>query len=192
MELCVISTCTSRVNRSPRCPRKAFASASSEMSYFYQDTHQSQEYQAAWHFINVARVENRGKHVAGDKTRRMEVARTFEDTRREKCCPTSRAHLYENLIMKIERVSRYIASRQNKIDRTPTGRPDGWIFAEKRLYLGRTAFSSSSYLFISLDCRRITFIGNYRGHGSIRYKDLLRSAAQVRAGRGVTRRPGRT
>lgn len=39
--------------------------------------------------------------------------------------PTSRAHVYENLIMKIERVSRYIVSRQNKIDRaTPTGRPD--------------------------------------------------------------------
>lgn len=37
--------------------------------------------------------------------------------------PTSCAYLYENLIMKIERVSRYIASRQNKIDRAPTGWP---------------------------------------------------------------------
>lgn len=87
----------------------------------YQGTHQSQKYQAAWHFINVAWVENRGKRAARDKTRRMEVARTFEDTRREKYSPTSRAHLYENLIMKIEWVSRYIASRQNKIDRAPTG-----------------------------------------------------------------------
>lgn len=49
----------------------------------------------------------------------------FEETRRKMCCAppdASRAHLYENLIMKIERgVDRYIASGQNKMDRaSPT------------------------------------------------------------------------
>jgi len=116
-------------------------------------------------------------------------------TSREKNVPPDISRsLYENLIMKIERVNRYIVSRQNKIDRALTGRPEpaGQMdFRKERFECARTAFSPS-YLFISHDCREITFIRNYRGHGSIRYKDLLRSAAQVCVGRGVTRRPGRT
>ena len=69
--------------------------------------------------------------------------------------PTSRAHLYENLIMKIERVNRYIVSRQNKIDRALTGRPElagQTDFRKERFECARTAFSPS-YLFISHDCR---------------------------------------
>lgn len=162
---------------------------------FYQGMHQSQKYQAAWHFINVTRVENRGKRAARDKTRRMEVARTFEDTQREKCSSTSRAHLYENLIMKIERVSRYIASRQNKIDRAPTGwlasRLDGF---SQRTFVWNVCELHSPLLLIS--SFHTTVVGS-RLSGTIAATDpfvtkTLRFAAQVRAGRGVTRRPGRT
>lgn len=96
----------------------------------------------------------------------MEVARTFEDTRREKYSPISRVHLYENLIMKIERVSRYIASRQNKINRAPTGWSASRPGFSQRTFVRDVRELHSLLLISSFRTTGITFIGNYHDHGS--------------------------
>lgn len=118
-------------------------------------------------------------------------------TPREKCSPTHLALTYKNLIMKIERVGRYIASRQNKIDHAPrpvnrpTDSPMFLSIVDRVADAFLSFFPFAAYPVISPN-RLVAFIGRRHKYGSICYEDLPRSAVQVRASRGVTRRASRT
>lgn len=114
----------------------------------------------------------------------------------EKCFPDiSRAYLYKNLIMKIERESADI-SRQDKtrwIARAAAAAAIGfspWMMFHvrwKRCMRAQMQFLPPLISSFCFNRRGIAFIG-YRCPESICYEDLLRPAAQVRASRGVTRR----